>query len=91
MPRLNGHPGLPAANEVAGPRGLECIRGVVVALPLTIASSQFVIGSFEARFCARPRAVAPGNFRCQLNQRHSYRRGGELPAAEVRVIMTTLD
>jgi hypothetical protein len=43
----------PLTAYLAGPRGLECISGVVVALPLTIASSQFVIGSFEARFfCA---------------------------------------
>ena len=35
--------------------------GIVVALPLTAVSSQFVIGSFEARFFARAWVGAMGD------------------------------
>src|SRR5882757_4159306 len=39
------------------PAGPRMRSGIVVALPLTAVSSQFVIGSFEARFFSRAHSV----------------------------------
>jgi hypothetical protein len=40
--------------------------GIVVALPLTAVSSQYVIGSFEARFFARAHKKAADVIRCRV-------------------------
>jgi len=61
------------------------LSGVAVALPLTARSSQFVIGSFEARFfcaerldAARPRIVGHGRLHDKTSRRDSGIQGGLL-------------
>jgi hypothetical protein len=48
VPRVRNSPTL-----TCWPAGPRMRSGIVVALPLTAVSSQFVIGSFEARFFAQ--------------------------------------